>query len=115
MCGLRNQLNVLAGLAEPASASASGFSGGATEPVPSSSSRAASQVTAHRPHSRLSPRRLPGAMPVSVPHPRQEKSRVIPAQSRQIRTPPRRPGSARSFVPQPGQVPVADNAASRHG
>ena len=36
---------------------------------------------------------------------------MIPAQSRQIRTPSRRPGSARSFVPQPGQVPAADNAA----
>ncbi|HET9970751.1 MAG TPA: hypothetical protein VFQ68_21125 [Streptosporangiaceae bacterium] len=54
-------------------------------------------------------------MPVSVPHRRQEKSRLIPAQSRQIRTPSRRPGSTRSALPHPGQVPVAGSAASRHG
>ena len=51
-------------------------------------------------------------MPVSVPHLRQEKSRVIPAQSRQIRTPSRRPGSARPAMPQPGQVPVSASAAA---
>ena len=115
MCGARSQSSVAAGLAVAAMASASGFSAATTEPVPSSSSRAVVQVTAHGSHSRLRTRWLPGAMPVSVPHPRQEKSRVIPAQSRQTRAPSRRPGSTRSAAPQPGQVPAADSAAFRHG
>ena len=47
-------------------------------------------------------------------HRRQQNSRVMPAQSRQIRTPSRRPGSSRPPVPQPGQVPAAASAALRH-
>ena len=113
MCGWSSHSSTAAGLGAAASAPASGFSGVAMAPVPSSSSRAAVQVTEHGPQSRLGPRRRP-VMPVSVPHRRQQNSRVIPAQSRQIRTPSRRPGSSRSAVPQPGQVPAAASAAVRH-
>lgn len=102
-----------AGLGAAARARASGFSGAAMAPVPSSSSRAAVQVTEHGPQSRLGPRRRP-VMPVSVPHRRQQNSRVMPAQSRQIRTPSRRPGSSRPPVPQPGQVPATASAAVKH-
>ena len=114
MCGWSSQSSTAAGLGAAARASASGFSGAAMAPVPSSSSRAAVQVTAHGSQSRLSDRRVAGAMPVSVPHRRQEKSRVIPAQSRQIRTPSRRPGSTRPPAPQPGQVPATASAVVRH-
>ena len=57
MCGFASQSSVAAGLAVAARAAASGFSGGLTEPVPSSSSRPAVQATAHGPHSRVSHRR----------------------------------------------------------